>query len=268
MMDNTFFVLSKLAWGLLSPTNLIVLLMVLGTVQLVRNKVSTAKKILIPTAIISFALLAYPVGDYLMHPLETRFTKPTELPNTIDGIIILGGGEHLKLSTSWDTAEIGSAGDRFIGAAILAQHYSNVPVIFSGGSGLLRFDTSTTGGDIAWSLLLAVGINEDRLIIESQSRNTNENFTLLKSKLPKDSGQYLLVTSAFHMPRSVGIARQQNIDVIPYPVDYYSNKPALRQWDFSLFDHLQVLEPAWREWIGLTVYYWTGKTSEWLPSPE
>ncbi len=239
--------------------------MTLGTIQLLRNKMSAAKKILVPTVIVSLILLSYPVSDYLMYPLEMQFSKPIELPDTIDGIIVLGGGENLKISVGWNTAEVGSGGDRFISAAILAKQYPDVPVLFSGGSGLLRFDTSTTGGNVARNLLTAVGIDDDRLIIESQSRNTYENFSLLKDKLPKLEGTYLLITSAFHMPRAVGIARQQHINVIAYPVDYYSNKPALRQWDFSLLEHLHTLEIAWREWIGLTVYHWIGKTSEWLP---
>jgi uncharacterized SAM-binding protein YcdF (DUF218 family) len=263
-MDNLFFILSKLAWGVLSPTNLIVLLMALATIQLLRNKINAAKKILIPTVLVYAFLLAYPVGDYLMYPLETRFNKPEVLPDTIDGIIVLGGGENLKISIGWDTNEVVD-GDRFIATAILAKHYPNAPIIFSGGNGLLLFDTSTTGADIARQLLMAVGIDEDRLMIESQSRNTYENFELLKDILPKSDGRYLLVSSAYHMPRSVGISRQQNINIIPYPVDYYSNNTELRQWDFSLLSHLKVLEIAWREWIGLTVYYWSGKTTQWLP---
>jgi len=266
-MDELFFIISKLAWALLSPSNLIVILIALATIQLVRNKITAAKKILIPTAMVSIFLLSYPVSDYLMQPLENRFSKPAVLPSTIDGIIILGGGEDLKLSISWNSMEVGGAGDRFIGAAFLAKHYPNAPVIFSGDSGLLNFNHITTGGDIAAKLLTTVGIDKDRLIIESKSRNTHENFMLLKNKLPTIDGRYLLVTSAYHMPRSVGIARQQNINVIAYPVDYYSNKAEFRQWDFSLFEHLEVLEPAWREWIGLTVYYWTGKTADWFPSP-
>ncbi|MBE9533276.1 MAG: YdcF family protein, partial [Proteobacteria bacterium] len=122
-------------------------------------------------------------------------------------------------------------------------------------------------GNIAQILLTNLGINKQRLIIESQSRNTFENFRLMKPLLPKSDGVYLLVTSAFHMPRSVAIARKQGVNVIAYPVDYRSNPPEYRQWDFNLFDHLEVLEPAWREWVGLTVYYWTGKTSDWFPKP-
>jgi len=266
-VDNLFFILSKLAWGLLSPTNLIILLVILGTVLLIFNSVRAAKWLLIPTAIISFFLLVYPFSDLVMYPLESRFSKPSELPQTIDGIIVLGGGEEIKLSSSWNNAELGKGGDRFVSTAILARQYPNVPVIFSGGSGLLRFATTENKENIGQSLLLAVGIDEHRLIIEPNARNTHENFLMTAPLLPDRQGTYLLVTSAFHMPRAIGIARQNMINVIAYPVDYRSNKPSLRQWDFNLFEHLEVLEPAWREWIGLTVYYGTGKTSEWLPAP-
>lgn len=242
--------------------------MVLGTLQLLRNKISATKKILLPTALLSFVLLAYPVSDYLMHPLETRFSKPSELPQTIDGIIILGGGEELKQSISWNNTELGNGGDRFVAGVILAKQYPNVPVIFSGGSGLLQSKLSWSESGIARSLLVDMGVEEQRLIIESQSRNTNENFVLMRPLLPNKQGQYLLITSAFHMPRAVGVARQNKINIIPYPVDYRSNHPSFRRWDFNLFEHLEVLEPAWREWIGLTAYYWTGKTSEWLPQAD
>ena len=267
-MDNLFFILSKLAWGLLSPTNLIVLLFTLATVLLFSNRIKAAKWILLPTAIISMGLLLYPFGDVLMYPLESRFSKPTKLPENIDGIIVLGGGEALKQSISWSTQELGNGGDRYVAAAILAKQYPETPVIFSGGSGSLLFQGANNEGTIAQTLLTNLGVNKQRLIIESQSRNTFENFQLMKPLLPKSDGVYLLITSAFHIPRSVAIARKQGVNVIAYPVDYRSNSPEYRQWDFNLFEHLEVLEPAWREWIGLTVYYWTGKTSNWFPKPN
>lgn len=263
-MDNVFFILSKIAWGLLSPASLIIWLMILATVVLVFNKKQLALAILVPTSLVSFALLAYPIGDILIYPLESRFSKPEPMPEQIDGILILGGGEELKPSISWHSTELGKGGDRYVGATLLAKHYPDVPVIFAGGSGLLAFQDSGREGDIATQLLVTMGIDKTRLIIESQSRNTYENFLLIKSKLPKRDGHYVLVTSAFHMPRAVGVARKLNINVLPYPVDYRSNVTELRQWDFNLFEHLEVLEPAWREWVGLTVYYLTGKTSDWL----
>ena len=152
--------------------------------------------------------------------------------------------------------------------AKLAQQYSNAPVLFSGGNNLLRFQGGGDEGHIAKEILTTIGVNKSRLIIENKARNTFENFVFLKPLLAKPDGQYLLVTSAFHMPRAVGVARQQGINVIAYPVDYRSSSAQLRQWDFNLFEHLEVLEPAWKEWIGLTVYFFTDKTSEWLASEE
>lgn len=264
-MDNLFFILSKVAWIALSPSNLIISFICLGTLFLIFNQLTLAKLCLIPTMLFSVTLLIYPISDYLMFPLENRFHKPEPLPKNIDGIIVLGGGEERKLSLDWKTAEMGLGGDRFIAAAKLAKIYPNAPVLFAGGSGLLDSSYSIDEQNIAEQLLTAVGINEQKLTIESRSRNTYENFSFIHPLLPKGNGQYLLVTSAFHMPRAMGIARKQGVNVIAYPVDYRSNSAEFRQYDFNVFDHLQVLEPAWREWIGLTVYYWTGKTGSWFP---
>ncbi|WP_373019484.1 YdcF family protein [Thiomicrorhabdus sp.] len=267
-MDSLFFILSKVVWAFLSPSNLFVFALSLGTLFLINNHIRSAKKILIPTALIGLIVTAYPVGDYLMKPLESRFAKPESMPKQIDGIIILGGGEDLKRSLSWNVAELGIGGDRYIAAAKLATLYPKAPVIFTGGSGSIQLQNTDGEGAFAKEILTSVGIDNKRLIIESKSRNTYENFLYTQPRLPKADGTYLLITSAYHMPRSVGIARQLGVHVIPYPVDYRSNSSELRQWDFDLFDHLKALEPAVKEWIGLTVYYWTDKTSEWYPNPE
>jgi uncharacterized SAM-binding protein YcdF (DUF218 family) len=266
-MDDVFFVLSKIGWLLLSPINIIVLFVSVGSLALLLNRISLAKWLLFPTTLLTLALLIYPIGDYVMNPLESRFNKPIRLPSNIDGIIVLGGGEELKLSVDWNTAEMGAGGDRYIAAAILAKQYPEAPVIFSGGSGLLNSPVLVREASIAKRLLTAVGISPNRLILESESRNTYENFSNLTPLIPNRTGKYLLITSAYHMPRAVGIARHFALDVIPYPVDYRANTEEFRQYDFNLFEHLQVLEPAWREWIGLTVYYLTGKTSSWFPQP-
>lgn len=267
-MDNLFFMLSKLVWAFLSPGNLIILALFVGMIFLIFNSFSKAKKILVPTALISFLIMAYPVSDYLMQPLENRFSKPEVLPDQIDGIIVLGGGEDLKRSLSWQVAELGLGGDRYIGAASLASYYPQAPVIFTGGSGLMSLQNTEGEGAIARQLLTTIGINEQRLIIESMSRNTYENFKYTKALLPNEDGTYLLVTSAFHMPRSVGIARMQGIKVVPFPVDYRTDSENYRTVGFDFNRHLTTLEAGWREWIGLTAYYFTGKTADWFPKPN
>lgn len=176
-------------------------------VLLVFNKIRAAKWLLFPTVIVSLVMLAYPVGDYLMYPLEARFSKPAVLPQDIDGIIVLGGGEDLKSSLSWQTAELGNAGDRYFAAVMLAEQYPFVPIIFSGGNNFLHFKSAEKEGHIAPQIFTDLGVENNRIIIESQSRNTYENFQFMKGVLPELDGRYLLVTSVFHMPRSVGVAR-------------------------------------------------------------
>lgn len=267
-MDNLFFLASKIGWAMLSPGNLIIFAGTLGVILLLFNNISGAKKLLIPTALIAFVLMAYPVSDFLMKPLEERFKKPDSMPAYVDGIIILGGGEDLKRSVSWQVAELGLGGDRYIGAANLATLYPRAPIIFTGGSGLVNLQDTQGEGALAKEILTTIGIRAHRLKIESQSRNTYENFKYTKALLPKKDGVYVLVTSAYHMPRSVGIARNQGINIIPYPVDYRTSSDELRSFDFDLFDHLKALEPAWKEWIGLTAYYLTDKTYTWFPAPD
>lgn len=265
-MDQLFFVFSKVAWAVLSPTMLLSLLVIIGTLFLLAGYRLWALRVLLPTSLIYLGLMLMPVGDWLIQPLEKRIKSPQYLPSTIDGIIVLGGGEDIATTISWQQPQTGQAGDRYFGAAYLAGKYPHEPVIFTGGNNALYFDAGETPAQLNHQLLTGVGIDEQRLIIESQSRNTHENFLRLKTVLPKRNGRYLLVTSAYHMPRSIGIAEKQGVTVIPYPVDYRSQKADMRTINFALYEQLEKLETAWREWIGLTAYFITGKTSHWFPA--
>lgn len=267
-MNDLFFYASKIIWAMLSPSNFIILLLVLGTIALLFQGYRWARRFLVVGSLLGLTVMVYPVGDYLIEPLESRFSKPQQLPTGVDGIIILGGGEDLKASISWQTPELGSGADRYVAAAHLARNYPIIPVIFSGGSGSILLQGTSREGDFARQTLRMVGVNTRRIIIESESRNTYENFVNLKSVLPKPNGKYILITSAFHMPRSVGIARKLDINVVPYPVDYKSNSSELRQFKLDFNGHIDSLETGWREWIGLTAYYLSEKTNAWFPAPQ
>lgn len=267
-MDNLFFVLSKLVWGLLSPISLLVWCLLLVTLLLWLNYIKAARRLLTLLSLLAFSVMAYPVSDWLLYPLETRFQAPSVLPDNIDGIIVLGGAENLKLSTGWQTPQVGEGAERILAAAKLSRHYPDLPLIYTGGSNLVQMPDLDQEGQMSTLLLGQAGIDPSRVLMESRARNTYENFVMIKPMLPDPDGSYLLVTSAFHMPRAVGVARKQAVNVIPYPVDYRSARPSQRYWDFDLFAHIQVLETGWHEWLGLTAYFATGKTSAWVPKPE
>lgn len=265
-MDELFFLASKLARVLLSPANLMIWLLLLATLLLWLGYQRTARRLLLALATTAFVIMGYPVGDLLLHPLETRFAAPEALPGQIDGIIVLGGAEQLRLSQGWGSAQVGESAERILSAAELARRYPQAPLIYSGGSNLVRMPGLDAEGRVARSLLMQAGIEADRIVTETGSRNTHENFLLMQPLLPVRQGRYLLVTSAYHMPRAVGIARKQALDVVPYPVDYRSSPAQDRYWDFDLIGHFRVLETAWNEWLGLAAYHLSGKTRRWLPA--
>lgn len=96
MMDDLFFIASKLVWALLSPLNVIILLSSFTALLLWFDKVAIAKKVALLLLVINVPLLVYPVGDILIYPLEQRFPQPQVMPKDVDGIIVLGGAEDLK----------------------------------------------------------------------------------------------------------------------------------------------------------------------------
>lgn len=159
------------------------------------------------------------VSDRIIHTMEKKYTPPAEARG--DVIIMLGGG-----ATS-DTPGVngpghlsGYAANRLLTCAQLYRKLE-VPIIISGGS-----VEGVTGSDavVGRRILIGLGVPEDKIITESESRNTTENANLTKDVLNRYSFKSpILVTSAFHMHRSVIQFEKMNIDVVPYPTDYQTN---------------------------------------------
>jgi uncharacterized SAM-binding protein YcdF (DUF218 family) len=108
-----------------------------------------------------------------------------------------------------------------------------------------------------------------RVVFERESRNTYENVIDSKALVHPAAGEvWLLVTSAFHMPRAVGLFRAQGWSVVPYTVDYLtgdgSDDPAAGV-DFE--DHLGRASLALKEWLGLIANYWLHHSDSWFPAP-
>lgn len=258
---DSFFALSKLGWTLVQPDHLLVILLVLA-ILLTSFRWRGGLTLLWLSALLLVTVTLFPVGNWLLRPLETRFAQPEPVQD-IGGIIVLGGGEIAEQSVRWQQPQFNAAGDRVLAMLPLMKRYPDVPVIFSGGSGsLLR--PEFRGGDVVQQWLRSVGMAE-RVQIERNSRNTHENAReSRKLLLSTPEKPWLLVTSAYHMPRSVGVFRQHGWPVIAWPVDYYSGEDRYRP---ILWKNLRDLSIASREWLGLAVYFLTGKTSQWFPAP-
>jgi len=153
--------------------------------------------------------------------------------------------------------------------AELARRYPDARIVFSGGSGALIYDEGAEA-PLALRLLESLGIPRARITLEDRSRNTVENAVLSKAiAQPKPGERWLLVTSAHHLPRAVGVFRKAGFPVEAYPVDWRTRgaDDALRPFA-SVGDGLRRSDTAVREWVGLAIYWLTGRSSELFPGPR
>jgi len=210
-----------------------------------------------------------PIGKLLIVPLETRFSPWRAEDGEPAGIIVLGGGVDPVLSTAHGTPVIDSSGARIVVAAALARRYPRTRLVYAGGNSDL-LQQQAKEADVASAMFESLGIGRERLQIEKQSRNTEENVRFSKVLVdPKPGETWLLVTSAFHMPRSIGIFRKNGFLVQPYPVDW---KTRGRSDKFTIQSNflsgLELTNIAVHEWIGLLAYRLTGKIDELFPSSD
>ncbi|MDU8913510.1 YdcF family protein [Aestuariicoccus sp. MJ-SS9] len=262
-METLFFVASKLFWLVARPEIWFVLLLVIGFWCLRRDRVAAANKMLASALFLVLLIGLVPVGQLLMRPLETRFPASPDISSAA-GIIVLGGGEDARMSAASGLPEFNAAGERLILGLALAQEYPEATLIFTGGSASL-VNQRVSGADGAQALFARFEIADSRITLEPAARNTGENATRTY-ELVEDAtrGPWVLVTSAFHMPRSVGsFCAAGWRDMIPYPVDYRAADIGGLSWSFA--GNLDLLNMAIKEWIGLVAYSLTGRTPALLP---
>jgi uncharacterized SAM-binding protein YcdF (DUF218 family) len=265
-MDTLSYLISKIVWLLISPEAILLLFSIAGVFCLFLDKTKFAKYIL-AFSITCFSLIAFlPVDEWLAYPLEKRFITNPELPEHIDGVIVLGGSLSPTSSTVWDQVEINSSGERVFAFISLAKRFPDAKLVFTGGNGSLS-QQDFKEADIAQYFVNSLGISNSRVIYERNSRNTYENVIYSKSLAQPDSGEnWLLVTSAIHMPRAVGLFCKQDWPVIPYPVDHNTIPGQLLRVEFNFSENLNFFTRTIHEWIGLLAHRLSGKTNSFFPT--
>ena len=261
-----FFVVSKVFWVLAQPVSLTFLLGLLGWVLAAFGR----KRLGLLAGGLGLLLLGVSAfttsGALLIAPLEDRFQRPSVMPATVSTIVMLGGATSGRVSTRRQIAELSEAGDRLTETLRLSRLYPEARIVLSGGAGLLVPDGESEA-QTAQRFFVDLGVDPARLVLEGESRNTDENAEMTKAMIGDVSGNLVLVTSAFHMPRSVGIFRKVGLEVIPWPTDYRSAGNETVGIDIvNPVLNVTTTGVAIREWIGLLVYSWTGRTSELFPA--
>ena len=263
-----YYLLSKTLWLLAAPSNLLALIAFFGALLALTRWRRTGLTLAITGSALLLLLGFLPIGRLIVEPLETRFPKWVEDGRPIDGVIVLGGPVAPVQSKAWNTLALGNGAERIIAMADLARRYPSAKVVFTGGVGNL-FGAQFSEASALKAHLSELGLAQDRIIFEENSKNTYENAIFTKKMLNPSTGQrWLLVTSAAHMPRSVGLFRKAGFPVEPYPVDW-TTAPGEDQAAIymTVSDGIGTVDSGIREWIGLVAAYGLGQSEALFPGP-
>jgi uncharacterized SAM-binding protein YcdF (DUF218 family) len=263
-----FFVVSQILGFLASPSNLLIVLGFAGAVLLATRFARGGLQCLL-ASILLLAIFGFsPLGNALMLPLEQRFPPWDPARGAPDGIVVLGGAFDTIVAPARGEISLNEAAERMTSAVELARKYPDARIVFSGGSGQLVYAGSTEA-ELAKRLFENLGVPAGRLVTEDRSRDTDENAKFSKAMAdPKPGERWLVVTSAHHMPRAIGAFRRAGFPVEAYPVDWRTRGPEDLARPFrTASDGLKRTDTAVHEWVGLFVYWLSGRTSELFPGP-
>jgi uncharacterized SAM-binding protein YcdF (DUF218 family) len=264
-----FYYASKIGWFFATPSNLLVGLILVGLlVGSTRRfrKAGLAVAFVGTLATMGFGFL--PAANYLLLPLEERFPAYRDDNQPVTGIILLGGSVEASESAALGQIVANDSAERILDTIRLAARHPSARLLISGGGGTV-FGDGMAEAPIVAKFFEDLKIDPKRLIVEDRSRTTFENAIFSRQLVePKPGERWLLVTSAWHMPRAIGVFRKAGFPVIPYPVDFRTGGPSQVYKPFAFIsDGLRRLDVATKEWAGLIGYHFTDRTSAFFPAP-
>jgi uncharacterized SAM-binding protein YcdF (DUF218 family) len=265
-----FHSVAKLLTFVVQPSSLLVLLIAAGVVLTWREGwLRSGRRMIACGAAGLVAAGILPAGNLMMVPLEQRYDGVAPPSGQVAGIILLGGFEDGWVSRGRGGLALNEAAERLTEGVRLALKHPQAKLVFTGGVGGFLSGGTDAAGPVG-DLLADYGIARERIVLEDRARNTYENalFTADLVK-PKPGERWVLVTSAYHMPRAIGVFRHAGFDVVPLPVDYRTRGTVdLTRLFERIGAGLERTDLAFKEWVGLAAYRVTGRTDALFPGPD
>lgn len=216
------FVVMKMLQRLVLPPASILLVLLIGLL-LLRSRRNLGRLFIATGILLLYGLSIGPVSSALIMPLERNFTPVNVKFAKADVIVVLGGGTHDRSSLGLEP-EPGEESLQRVVAAVKLYQSLHTPVLLTGGTGDLA-QPQLSDADAMARAAMDLGVLEKDIIVENKSRNTLESATAVKGMLNRN--RILLVTSAYHMKRSVALFKKQGFEAIPEPAGYLAvHRPA------------------------------------------
>lgn len=261
-----FFVAAKLLDFLLTPSNVVPLMMIIGALLTLLKRRSLGRALLCIGLCLAAAIVWSPLAFWLLMPLENRYPVPQVL-SPVTGIILLGGGVDIAVQPRESGPILTHAAGRLLTTVALAHRFPEAKILISGGSPELNREDDRSEAASTKAFLAQMGIDPDRMLTDSISRDTYENAREAARLLrPQPADQWLLVTSAAHMPRAVGAFDAMRFPVVPYPADYKTGpEGSISRLPDTAAQGWLYCDIASHEWLGLMAYRLSGRISAFLP---
>jgi uncharacterized SAM-binding protein YcdF (DUF218 family) len=263
-----FYYVAKIVWFFATPSNALVTLALIGLLLMRTRRAAMGKRAALTAVAGLFVAGLSPLGNALILPLEDRFPSYTDDGTPVAGIVVLGGSFETEVTNVRGQMALNETGERLIALGDLARRYPNARIVYAGGGSEFTPDT-TPEATLVENTIGQLGIAPGRVIYERRSLNTFQNALYSKTVAePKADERWLVVTSAFHMPRTMGVFRTAGFKVVPYPVDYRTAGGASIARPFAFVgEGLRRTDIAAKEWIGLLAYRLTGQSEDLFPGP-
>ncbi len=265
-----FFVASKIFWMLASPINLLLFGTLAGVMLCYGRHARFGRRLALTAILLLLAAATLPFRGVLLSPLENRFPQPPADLQPPYGIIVLGGAISDPMSAARGQTIFDEGGERITEAVILAKRFPQARIVYTSGTNSVLGGTSNEAAR-ARDLMVAMGVARDRVTIEDKARNADENARFTAAIVhPETPQRWLIVTSAFHMPRAMGVFEKAGFHPIAFPVSFYTTG---RQVDdlrpiLDPLGNLKTFVLAVHEWIGLAAYRASGRIDRLFPGPS
>jgi uncharacterized SAM-binding protein YcdF (DUF218 family) len=228
------FLIKKSISFFFMPLTIAVILGVVALWLLHKGRNKKAKRFLIVMLVWLGLITSAPVTNILVAPLEQQYSRLDTIPADVKHILLLGGDKERR---SWEAIRL----------------YHKIPNAIIITSGLAMYDSESEAFKTV-KLLTEAGIEKESIVTQEDAKDTEEEAQAIKRRI--GNSPFLLVTSAYHMPRAMQLFQRAGVNPIAAPADF--NRPE-EDGMSSIFrsEHLEKTEQAFHEYLGLLWMYFT-----------